>query len=630
GVVATYTHDFADREVTLSVTTPGGAEPVVQAASYLPSGPLSTLMLGSGATETRAFDQRYAPTAIALTGALAKTFTYQTDRVGNILEIVEQGACTPGPVLLENQTVTTTETFTSCTTLEAGNGFTVESPGDVTFQAQGTIVLKDGFSVGPGARFTAGSGDLPPLSVRTYTYQSPQYFLTGADGPWGTLDWSYDRIGNRLSESRDQGATQDGYVYATNGSGGNTPILDQILLAVGGTRDYSFGPAGHLEEVAAGANVIDFASDAEGRLAGTSRTVADVSAAYSYDGRSFLTQSVETTGDPSTEAASIQAVYDSAGLLHALRRRPTPADPQELVVHLYLAGRPVAQVAIDGAGTETWTYFTADHLGTPLLATDDAGTVSWEGKLEPFGRDYQAGTTAGALESRIFLRLPGQWDESTWADATSGAGIYMNVHRWYQSQTGPFARPDPLSLARTLAAYLYAGQRPVLLIDPLGLQSTRAHPTGNSFHDACCGEAHRRNLFAKASRGAGQPSAGIVVCCNGAKVPCALAHDASQLPASARLAYGFSLDCVVEHEKRHIPDLPDCPPCDAGPEPVDTIAFSTPAKRRAAECPAADVEINCLEKSKPRCAGDPNCIQWLDRFKAGPRGLKRTSGCPVP
>ena len=33
----------------------------------------------------------------------------------------------------------------------------------------------------------------------------------------------------------------------------------------------------------------------------------------------------------------------------------------------------MGQVAIDGVGDETWTYLTTDHLGTPLLATDDAG-----------------------------------------------------------------------------------------------------------------------------------------------------------------------------------------------------------------------------------------------------------------
>jgi RHS repeat-associated protein len=390
--------------------------------------------------------------------------------VGNILEIVEQPACTPGPVVLENQTVTTAETFVSCTTIEAGSDFRIESPGDVTFNAPGTIALKSGFSVGNGARFVAGSGALPELSRRTYTYQAPQYFLTEADGPWGTLDWSYDKTGNRLAETRN-GAT-DTYVYATNGSGGNTPILDLVNLAVMGTRDYTWGAAGNLEEVDAAGNVIDFESDAEGRLATTTRAIADVSAGFSYDGRSFLTRAVETTGDPPAEAASIEAVYDSGGLLHALRRKASPSDPDELVLHLYLASRPVAQVAIDGAGAETWTYFTTDHLGTPLLATDGAGAVTWEGGLEPFGRDYKAGTPAGASESGIYLRLPGQWFDPAWADATSGAGIYQNVNRWYEVGVGRYTRADPWGVDQPegmVHLYIYAENRPLILVDPEGL-----------------------------------------------------------------------------------------------------------------------------------------------------------------
>jgi hypothetical protein len=35
---------------------------------------------------------------------------------------------------------------------------------------------------------------------RDYAYQDVQFFLTQGDGPRGTLDWTYDRIGSRLTE----------------------------------------------------------------------------------------------------------------------------------------------------------------------------------------------------------------------------------------------------------------------------------------------------------------------------------------------------------------------------------------------------------------------------------------------
>ena len=157
----------ADRPESLTANSPGGTEPVVTAASYLPAGPLSRLALGSGSTETRAFDGRYAPTAIGLSGDPAgvgdHTWSYTTDPVGNVLEIVERGVCADAPRVLTAQTVTTTETFTSCSDLVAGGGFTVDSPGNVTFEAQGTVILTDGFSVLSGASFTAGSAGAPEL-----------------------------------------------------------------------------------------------------------------------------------------------------------------------------------------------------------------------------------------------------------------------------------------------------------------------------------------------------------------------------------------------------------------------------------------------------------------------------------
>lgn len=179
--------------------------------------------------------------------------------------------------------------------------------------------------------------------------------------------YRYDHTGNRLTKTRDGGTNT--YQYLTNGSGGNTPILDQVALGVGGTRGYTWGAAGHLEEVAAGANVLDFGADAEGRLSGVDRTAAEA-AGFAYDGRSFLRSAQETAGGTS----SVEPLYDSAGLIHALRRRPAPADPEELVVFVYLAGRPVAQLAIDGLGEETWTYLSTDHLGTRPLSGSRTGS----------------------------------------------------------------------------------------------------------------------------------------------------------------------------------------------------------------------------------------------------------------
>src|SRR5215213_1390108 len=90
-ITATYGHDFADREATLIVQV--GANPplqLVNGATYETFGPLKTLTLGNGLTETRAFDKRYAPSEIRVDGTSpVLDWSYTTDLAGNITGITD-------------------------------------------------------------------------------------------------------------------------------------------------------------------------------------------------------------------------------------------------------------------------------------------------------------------------------------------------------------------------------------------------------------------------------------------------------------------------------------------------------------------------------------------------------------
>lgn len=309
------------------------------------------------------------------------------------------------------------------------------------------------------------------VGTPTFGYRDVSYFLTEANGPWGSLAWTHDRIGNRLTETRD-GATEV-YAYLTNGTCNpmlascNTPLLTGISGPAFGSRGYSHGPAGHLEEVDRGGNVVHFSYDEEGRMGEALRTDdtgTDVfgTATFSYDGRSFLRETVEAeTG------ATAEPLYGSDGLLHALTRRASGADPEETTHLFYFAGRPVAQVVADGSG-DTWWYFTTDHLGTPAVATDETGDELWAGPFEPFGQDPAAGLPSGALKSGVFLRFPGQWEDESWLEATRGAEPFQNVHRWYLSFIGRYGKPDPAGLSAGINLYNYAVANPLLYFDPLG------------------------------------------------------------------------------------------------------------------------------------------------------------------
>jgi len=467
GMIADYGFDFADREETLTVTHGALVTPVVTAAGYFPAGPLGSLTLGNGAQETRLFDERYHPQSIALAAERTRSWAYDTDGVGNVTEIAATADC-PAGVALSNVTYDGAAVEESCSTLAAGPAVVVDDGADVTFRAADQVILRDGFHVAAAGRFVAAvdpslSGDV----TKSYAYQDVEYFLTSAAGPWGALDWTYDRIGNRLTEDRN-GFT-DVYSYEPNAVGGHTALLSAVALGTSGSRNLSYTPAGHQTQVAASGNTVAFGYDDEGRLSEVSRPTAPSvdPVDFLYDGRSFLTQA----GDLATTGV-VYPTYDSRGLLHALRRQEDVAEPERRYHLLYLAGRPVAQLATESGQPDRWWFLTTDHLGTPLVATDANLGEQWENEFEPFGRDPDEGTPASALAAEMFLRFPGQWEEGNWQQPTLGARIAYNVHRWYQPTLGRHGRVDPLnSFLRGREPFAYAQGNPLRYIDPQGLIS---------------------------------------------------------------------------------------------------------------------------------------------------------------
>ncbi|HEV8580240.1 MAG TPA: RHS repeat-associated core domain-containing protein [Thermoanaerobaculia bacterium] len=437
GVEAVSTFDFTDRPSTLLARRSGKPDqPLVNAASYLPFGPLTSLTLGNGLVETHGFTNRYLPSSIALTGVLS--WTLGNDAVGNLLSI------------------------------------------------------------------TTAS----PANNRTYGYQDHQYFLTMGNGPWGTRSWTYDKIGNRLTDTR--GGVTDTYSYVT-GTAGHTPKLSQIQLGGGGTRTYQYDSAGNLDTITTGGDSTYFTTDAAGRLAGFGRNATGADASFSYDGRGYLsfadpdklpfydgfesgttcawTSTVGlTTPQTCTLKQNVRPTYSAEGLLHSLTRNIAPN--RSLVFHFF--GRPVAQLDLTGT-TESWKFLTTDHLGTPIAATSTAGSALWQGAFEPFGADWSNATAAG-----VFLRLPGQWREEVWENVSGASGLYYNVYRWYQSGIGRYIGPDPIGLNGGVNSYASVLLNPTNWIDPLGLSPKPVKPKDQQWRactpeetmvcEASCGE----------------------------------------------------------------------------------------------------------------------------------------------
>ncbi len=404
-VTACYTYDIADRQAALSYSTAAGANPCAGA---------TTLVVTSTAGAPTVYLAAGPLQAIHLANGLAETHTFD--------QRYYPTAITSGTLL--NWTYTT------------------DAVGNIT-------------AISPG---------------RIFTYQDYQYFLTQANAAtlWGIRAWTYDTLGNRLTENRGTGI-QDTYNYLTNSASphGDTPLLKTIALASSaGTKYLTYDAAGNVLQEAAPTSHLDFNADAAAKLSQMTEETQRTTATLTYDGRGFLA----TARNAVTDCGPLLTTptYGSEGLLYSRQQQALFTGAVQAQTRVfYFAGRPVAQ--LDGPpATATLTYLSVDHLGTPNLASSAAGAATWSGGFEPFGRDY---TVPSAQSSGIFLRFPGQWDDAVWDGARLSSSTFYNVNRWYDSQAGRYTQADrflpPSWKDPNLLSYVR--QRPSALADPLGL-----------------------------------------------------------------------------------------------------------------------------------------------------------------
>jgi RHS repeat-associated protein len=142
----------------------------------------------------------------------------------------------------------------------------------------------------------------------------------------------------------------------------------------------------------------------------------------------------------------------------------TTATPTIAHEYVWFNGEPVAQIDV-ATNTTKWTL--TDHLGTPVLQTNNTGAVVWRVEREPYGETYAIRTGADQHQP---LGLPGQEEEQLGAGNTSSSDQRYNIFRWYRAAWGRYTQPDLLHVASSDSnVFRYAINNPVRLADPLGL-----------------------------------------------------------------------------------------------------------------------------------------------------------------
>jgi RHS repeat-associated protein len=365
------------------------------------------------------------------------TVTQTRDIMGRIYQLpVSSSTGSPAGNAIINATY---EPFGPLYTLSYGNGVNESRHFDLDYRVTnltdaGTAFLQNfNYSYDADNNVSSIGDGVTPANGQTFGYDVLNR-LNAASGSYGVLEYTYDKVGNRLTQTLMGAITNYAYTAGTN-------QLANITTG-GSTTPVSYTAAGNISSVppttGAPAAILNYsAANRFASVSGTTPAITDI--LYDAFGRRF--SKVNPGSYP------ILYTYDQSGNLleetngHGL-----------LVDYVYLDSRPVAEIT----GGLLY-YFHADRLGTPQVVTDGGQNVVWNTRYQPFG---QTGIPIGSITQN--LRFPGQY-------ADGETGFSYNGFRDYMPALGRYSESDVIGLRGDINTYRYAGGDPQRNVDRFGL-----------------------------------------------------------------------------------------------------------------------------------------------------------------
>lgn len=145
----------------------------------------------------------------------------------------------------------------------------------------------------------------------------------------------------------------------------------------------------------------------------------------------------------------VQYVYDESN--HLIGEYNNAGVP--LVEYVWLVDKPVAAIYGSGASAKVY-YIVTDAQNTPRRLIDSINSaIVWSWDSTAFGMGSPTGSVT------FNLRFPGQYYD------VDSKQMY-NLNRYYNPELGRYMEPDPIGLEGGLNPYAYAGNSPVMNVDP--------------------------------------------------------------------------------------------------------------------------------------------------------------------
>jgi len=272
-----------------------------------------------------------------------------------------------------------------------------------------------------------GEGNVLSINTETYWYDTLDR-LTSSSGPWGSISYTYDAVGNRLTKT--EGGTINYEYGACN------------RLTQAGSATYSYDANGNLATKNDGTNSWTYSYDYENRLTQVKKNGQTI-AQYVYDSGG---QRIKKTEGAVTEVH----IYQGLDIIY---QRFTGNDTT--TKRIYGAGRQVAE--IQGGGVR---YLHQDFLGSTRVVSDPSGVVRFSSSYKPFGPSHGE----SGHETHKYTGKP----------QDSATALYYFGARYYDPEIGRFITQDPgtarLTEPQTLNRYVYSVNNPLRYVDPNGAE----------------------------------------------------------------------------------------------------------------------------------------------------------------
>jgi RHS repeat-associated protein len=265
----------------------------------------------------------------------------------------------------------------------------------------------------------------------SYGYDNIYQLLSATQGATTTENYTYDPVGNRLSDLTTSGwsnntsnelTSRPGLSYTFDNNGNELTKVDST-----GTTSYTWDYENRLTSVTlpGSGGTVSFSYDPLGRR--IKKVSSAGTSVFAYDGDNLI----EETNSSGTVVARYSQTTDSLD------------EP----------------LAVLRGGTTS--YYNADGLGTITSLSNGAGSLAQTYTFDSFGKQT---ASSGSL-TNPFQYAGRELDSET--------ALYYMRARYFDPGSGRFINEDPIMFGGGRNFYAYTGNSPVVFADPSGLNRSR-------------------------------------------------------------------------------------------------------------------------------------------------------------